>query len=119
MTFEMIHGNRNVFDLEKSVRFYKEALGFEEALRYHDPDGKFILVFMKGANVPFQLELTWLVDRKEPYNLGDNEIHLAVKADDYDAALKFHRDMGCVCLEPQGKYYFISDPDGYWIEILP
>ena len=54
------------------------------------------------------------------YNLGDNEIHLAFTTDDMDAAHKKHREMDCICFEnPEMGIYFIHDPDGYWIEIVP
>jgi lactoylglutathione lyase len=66
------------------------------------------------------LELTWLRDRKEKYNLGDNEIHLAFTTPDYEAASALHKRMGCVCFENEAMgIYFIEDPDGYWLEILP
>ena len=69
---------------------------------------------------PFQLELTWLRDRKEPYNLGECEFHLAFTADDFQAMYEKHKAMGCICFEnPAMGIYFISDPDGYWIEIVP
>ena len=59
-------------------------------------------------------------DRKEPYNLGDEEFHLAFKTDEYDAFHKKHEEMGCICYEkPSMGIYFINDPDGYWIEIVP
>ena len=55
-----------------------------------------------------------------PYNLGDNEIHLAFAVDDIDAALARHKKMNCVCYENTNMgVYFIEDPDGYWIEIIP
>ena len=55
-----------------------------------------------------------------PYNLGDNEIHLAFEVDDFDAAYTRHKEMGCICFEnPKMGIYFISDPDGYWLEIVP
>ena len=66
------------------------------------------------------LELTWLRDWDRPYNLGDNEFHLAFTADDFDAAHQKHADMGCICYEnPKMGIYFINDPDNYWIEIVP
>lgn len=119
MKFKFDHNNINVLDLEKSVSFYKEALGFEETRRYNSPDGSFTLVFMKGEG-SHTLELTYLKDRKEPYNLGDNEIHMAVTTDDFDKAYEHHKNMGCICYENKGMgLYFIADPDGYWTEILP
>ena len=65
------------------------------------------------------MELTWLADRKEPYDLGDEEFHLAVKMDDPKEARRIHEEMGCICYENKEMgLYFIKDPDGYWIEIL-
>lgn len=68
----------------------------------------------------FRLELTWLRDRTEPYDLGEQEFHLAFVTDRFDALLARHRAMGCVCFEnPDMGVYFIEDPDGYWIELVP
>jgi lactoylglutathione lyase len=120
MQFTFLHNNFNVFDLDKSLAFYKKALGFVEEKRFSPPDGSFTIVFMGDGKSAHQLELTWLRDRTEPYDLGDNEIHLAVQADDFDAAKKLHQEMGCICYEnPVMGIYFIEDPDGYWIEIIP
>jgi lactoylglutathione lyase len=120
MKFTFNHNNINVLNLEKSLNFYKEALGFEEIRRHNHPDGSFILAFLQDGTTNYSLELTWLRDRKEPYNLGDNEIHMAVVTDDFNGAYEHHKKMGCICYENKGMgLYFISDPDGYWTEILP
>lgn len=120
MNFKMVHNNINVFDLEKSLKFYEEALGLKEVRRKEASDGSFIIVFVANENAEHQLELTWLRDKKEPYNLGDNEIHIAFKVDDYDGAHKMHEEMGCICYENHDMgIYFINDPDGYWLEIIP
>ncbi len=120
MKFTFDHFNFNVLDLEKSLKFYKEALGFEEKRRYDAPDGSFILIYVGDENSNFLLELTWLKDRKEPYNLGESEFHLAVTVDDFEAAYAHHKEMNCICYENKAMgIYFIMDPDGYWIEILP
>ena len=120
MKFRMIHNNINVLDLEKSIAFYKEALGME-IKRVHEPeDGSFRLVYLEASEGSHQLELTWLRDRTEPYNLGENEFHLAFETDNFEEAHEKHREMGCICFEnPQMGIYFISDPDGYWLEVLP
>lgn len=113
------HFNFNVFDLEKSLAFYKEALGLEPVREKIASDESFKLVYLGDKTTDFTLELTWLRDRKEPYNLGDLEYHLAMQADDYEAAYRHHKEMGCICYEnPKMGIYFISDPDGYWIEII-
>jgi len=114
------HYNFNVMDLEKSIEFYKKALGLTEKRRKNAEDGSFTLVFMGEEFTDFLLELTWLRDRKEAYNLGDNEMHLCLSVDgDYDETRSFHREMGCICYENESMgLYFIEDPDGYWIEIV-
>lgn len=120
MKFKMIHNNLNVFDLEKSLKFYQEALGLTEVKRKAAEDGSFIIVFLANDESQHQLELTWLRDMDRPYNLGDNEIHLAFRVDDYEAAHALHERMGCICYEnPSMGIYFINDPDGYWLEVLP
>ena len=120
MKFTFMHNNINVFDLEKSIAFYKEALGLDVVSNIEVPDGSFKIVFLSDNVSAHQLELTWLRDRTEPYDLGDNEIHLAMRVDDYEAALNKHKDMGCVCYENKDMgIYFIEDPDGYWTEIIP
>lgn len=120
MKYTFYHYNYNVRDLEKSLAFYKEALGLTEERRKVAEDGSFILVYLGDGVTDFKLELTWLRDWDRPYNLGDNEVHLAFRVDDFEAAMAKHREMGCICFEnPAMGIYFISDPDGYWIEIVP
>jgi lactoylglutathione lyase len=115
------HYNFNVLDLEKSISFYNQALGLTEARRKTAADGSFILIYLTDGKTGFQLELTWLRDHKEPYNLGECEFHLCLRVrGDYEAIRNYHKEMGCVCFENTDMgLYFIEDPDGYWIEILP
>ena len=117
---EFNHFNFNVADLDKSIQFYKEAIGLSVVREKDSSDGSFKIVYLGDGRTGFNLELTWMRDRKEPYNLGDEEFHLAFKTDDYDAFHKKHEEMGCICYEnPSMGIYFINDPDGYWIEIVP
>lgn len=118
MKFHFIHTNFNVLDLKKSMAFYEKALGLKEVRR---KEGKnFTIVYLGDGITDYELELTWMHDRTEPYDLGEQEFHLAFRVDDYDAAFALHKEMGCVCFENPGMgIYFIQDPDGYWIEILP
>lgn len=120
MKFKMIHENYNVLNLEKSMEFYEKALGLTEQHRITAEDGSFIIVYVGNDEADFQLELTWLRDRTEPYNLGDEEFHLAFITDDIGGAHKLHEEMGCICFEnPDMGIYFIKDPDGYWLEVVP
>ena len=111
----------NVLDLDRSLAFYKQALNLTPVREKEGADGSFKLVYLGDeAGSDFTLELTWLRDRTTPYDLGECEFHLAFRADDYDAMYEKHKAMGCICFEnPAMGIYFISDPDGYWIEIVP
>lgn len=120
MKFNFYHNNINVYDLEKSIAFYKEALGLVETRRMNAEDGSFTIVYLGDGNNTHFLELTWLKDKEGPYDLGDNESHLALTVDNYEEAFKKHTEMGCVCFVNESMgIYFINDPDDYWIEILP
>ena len=115
------HFNINVTDLDKSIAFYNKALGLKEVRRKEAADGSFILVYLGDGITPFSLELTWLKDHTEAYELGENESHLCFRVEgDYDEVRKYHKEMDCVCFENHSMgLYFINDPDDYWIEILP
>lgn len=115
------HFNINVLDLNKSIAFYEKALGLKEHHRKEAADGSFILVYLTDNTTGFLLELTWLRDRREAYNLGDNESHLCFRvAGNYDEVREYHRQHGFICFENKEMgLYFINDPDDYWIEILP
>lgn len=121
MKFSFAHNNFNVKDLDASLAFYDAALGLKEIRRISPDDGSFVIVYLGDGITQHALELTWIRDwEKSGYDLGDNEFHLALRADDFDAAHALHQEMGCICYENAGMgIYFIADPDGYWIEIIP
>lgn len=120
MKFKMIHNNFNVMDLDKSLKFYEDALDLKEKRRKVAEDGSFIIVYIGNEESEHELELTWLRDWDRPYDLGDNEFHLAFRTDDFDAAYQKHKEMGCIVFEnPKMGIYFIADPDNYWLEVLP
>jgi len=120
MRFTMAHTNLNVTDLEKSLAFYQKALGLEPVRHVKAGDGSFEIAFISDGASAYQIELTWLRDKTSKYELGDNETHIAFIAEDFASARKAHDEMGCVCFEnPNMGIYFIEDPDGYWLEIIP
>ena len=82
MNFKFNHNNLNVRDLEKSIQFYKDALGLTVVREKDAADGSFKLVYLGDGSSAHQLELTWLRDMDRPYDLGDNEIHLAFTVDE-------------------------------------
>lgn len=120
MKFSMYHSNITVLDLDKTLAFYKEALGLTEIRRKEAADGSYKIVFLGNEGEDYMLEITWYAEQTQPWNLGDNEVHVGFRVDDYDAALAKHKEMGCVCFEnTKMGIYFIEDPDGYWMEIVP
>lgn len=118
--FAFNHFNFNVLDLERSIKFYDEALGLKPVREKNAADGSYKLVFLGDGVTGFTLELTWLRDRDTAYDLGEQEFHLAFAAEDIEKAHEKHEKMGCICYENAGMgIYFLEDPDGYWIEIIP
>lgn len=120
LNFHFDHFNINVTDLERSIEFYNKALGLEKVGEIVPESGEFKIVYLSRPNESFRLELTWLRDHTGPYELGENESHLALRYDgDYDAIREYHRENGWICFENEAMgIYFIHDPDDYWIEIL-
>ncbi|MBQ9265353.1 MAG: VOC family protein [Clostridia bacterium] len=120
MQFTFYHTNLNITDPQRSLAFYEQALGLKPIRQKEASDGSFKLFFLSDGVTDYQLELTWLKDHTQPYDLGENESHVAFRVDDFDAAHARHEQMGCICFENHKMgLYFIEDPDGYWFEILP
>lgn len=120
-----IHMMIRVLELDRSIAFYRTALGLEVADRF-DFDS-FTLVYLRNAEADFEVELTLNKGREEPYALGDGYGHVAFCVDDLDGLharletagiapnpiKEFHRDGGLMA-----RFFFIQDPDGYKIEVL-
>ena len=110
MQFSFAHNNFNVCNLDRSLSFYKEALGLTESSRINAPDGSFIIVYLTDGVTPHLLELTWLRDWDKPYNLGDNEFHLAFRVDDFDAAHAKHKEWTASALKSGNGHLFHLRP---------
>ena len=120
MKFALAHTNINVLDIDRSLAFYQKALGMELVKRHRASDDSFELAYITDSTSTHQIELTWLRDKDSPYELGDNETHIAFTVDDIEAAHTLHSEIGCICYENKAMgLYFIEDPDGYWLEIIP
>ena len=115
------HFNFNVSDLERSLKFYQEALDLTPVgTRKTAADGSFSIAYLGDGKTGFRLELTALRNHPQPYDLGECEFHLAMQTDQYEESHRRHEQMGCICFEnPSMGVYFIQDPDGYWLEIIP
>ncbi len=120
MKAKMVHECIHVLDLDKSLAFYEKALGLKVIDRMGPDDGSWENVFIGNDESDFQMELTWNRGRTEPYNNGGRDTHLAFEVDDIEAFRAAHEEMDCICFvnEKMGLY-FIEDPDGCWLEIVP
>lgn len=120
MEFKLSHSNINVTNMERSLEFYEKALGLTIGRDRTAKDGSYRICHLTDGSGVYTFEVTWLRDKIGPYDLGDNESHIAFITDDFEAAYNLHREMGVICYENPGMgIYFIEDPDGYWLEILP
>lgn len=115
----MSHVCVHVFQLSRSIEFYRTALGLTPQRELSMPDRGWELVFLGDGTTPFQLELCQETGRTAPFRLGDDTPHVALTAEDFDALKARHQEMGLIFDELPSGIYFIRDPDGHILEILP
>lgn len=122
---KVIHSMIRVLDLDRSTKFYRQALGLEESYRLDFPS--FALVYLRNPETAFEVELTLNKGRTDPYTHGDGYGHIAVVVDDVRAErerllslgygpgdVKEFKDNGALI----ARFFFVTDPDGYKIEVL-
>lgn len=124
MSVKMLHTCIRVMDLEKSLKFYKEALGLIITRRKDFPEHKFSLVYLSNEEGEYEIELTYNYDVEKPYELGNGFSHIAVEAEDLEAMREKHIALGYEVTPLKGlpgtkpSYYFVTDPDGYNVEVI-
>ncbi len=112
--FTIDHFNINVLDLEKSLAFYNKALGLKKEKRKTADDGSYIIVFFRGWCHGQQTGIDLAPTAGKPYDLGDEEFHIAFRTPDFDAAYAHRQEMDCICYEnKEMDIFFINDPGGY------
>ncbi|SES97715.1 lactoylglutathione lyase [Natronincola peptidivorans] len=124
MDYKMLHTCIRVMDLEKSLKFYTEALGLVETKRKDFPENEFTLVYLSDALGNYELELTYNYNPDKPYEIGNGFSHIAVTVDDLEASRERHEKMGYKVTKLMGlpgsppRFYFVTDPDGYDVEVI-
>ena len=125
MNYKFVHSCIRVLDLEKSIDFYKNALNLKIARERDFPEYEFTLIYMKSPESDFEIELTYNYDQEEPNTIGNGYSHIAATVEDIKTAHKKHAELGyevselkSLDQEAEGGYYFLSDPDGYRIEVI-
>lgn len=120
---KMAHTCVRVKDLNASVKFYQDAFGFEESRRRDFPEAEFTLVYLTLPGDNYELELTYNYNH-EAYDLGNGYGHIAISSDDIQSLHEKHQSAGFNVTDMKGlpgtepSYYFITDPDGYKIEVI-
>ena len=128
MASSFLHTMLRVFDLDRSIAFYRDLLGMTELRRREVPQGRYTLVFMgyaSNADGQAELELTHNWDQAAPYYLGTAFGHLALGVPDVAAACNAVRAGGGTVTREAGPVQFgttviafVQDPDGYKIELI-
>lgn len=124
MDYKMLHTCIRVMDLEKSLKFYQEALGLKETGRKDFPEDKFTLVFLSDVSGNYELELTYNYNPDKPYEIGNGFSHIAVSIADLEGSREKHEEMGYKVTRLMGlpgekpRYYFVTDPDGFEVEVI-
>jgi lactoylglutathione lyase len=107
-----------VTDMERSLAFYEKALNLKVLRRKNAADRE--IAFIGNEESSQQTELVHMNGRTKPYEHGENSTYFAFRTDDLEAARAKHTEMGCIDHDlPEFGVYFIRDPDGYLMEIMP
>ena len=118
MFFRLEHNCIYVTDMEKTLAFYEKAVNLK-VLRKKSSETMEI-VFIGNEESSQQIEVIREAGRTKPYEHGDNSVHFGLRTDDIDAAKARHVKMGCISHDvPEFGVYYIKDPDGYLVEIMP
>ncbi|NIY82393.1 glyoxalase superfamily protein [Vibrio hepatarius] len=122
---KLIHSMIRVFDVNRSIAFYKDALDLDVAQSFEFES--FSLIYLRNSSSDFELELTYNHDNSDHYTHGSGYGHIAVCVDDLASThqrlveLNMHpTDIKSMAYQetPMAKFFFLTDPDGYKIEFL-
>ncbi|MBU0279190.1 VOC family protein [Gemella sp. zg-1178] len=123
MKQQMAHTCYRVADLEKSIKFYTEAFDFKVSRKRDFPEYKFTLVYLTLPDDAYELELTYNYGHGA-YEIGNGYGHIAIAVENLEELHAKHKDGGYNVTELKGLpgssagYYFITDPDGYKVEVI-
>ncbi|AGF57079.1 lactoylglutathione lyase [Clostridium saccharoperbutylacetonicum] len=123
MSVKLLHTCIRVKNLEQSLKFYRDALGLEETRRKDFPEHGFTLVYLSDINKDYEIELTYNYD-SDGYDIGNGFSHTAIGVENLEEMREKHVALGYEVTPLKGlpgeqpKYYFVTDPDGYKVEVI-
>ncbi len=115
-----LHTMVRVSDVEKSLAFYRDALGLQVLREYSSEQGRFTLIYLAApGDEQAQIELTHNWD-PEVYTGGRNFGHVAFAVDDIYATCQRLQEHGVTIARPprDGRMAFVRSPDQISIELL-
>jgi lactoylglutathione lyase len=121
---ELIHTCIRVYDLEKSLDFYVNKLGFELKRKFELPGADATLAYVSPPGQDFEIELTYNHGQGFAYTTGNGYAHMALAVDDIDKTYEEWSARGVYFRKPPGKIgsgsriAFVMDPDGYNLELI-
>jgi len=127
MRYTLTYVGLQVRDLDRSIAFYRDALGMEVGARVRVAETGGELVELRSPGALTVLELNWYPEGsaffKGPYRNGDELDHLAFACDDVEAAYWELLRQGAkpgLAPFPEGgtTLAYVQDPDGIWIELF-
>lgn len=122
---KMLHTCLRVKDLGESLKFYEEVIGLKETRRIDRSEYGFIIVYLADGENKYELELTYNFEYPEGgYDLGNGFSHMAFGVENFEESHKKNIEAGYEVTDLKGlpgfppTYYFVTDPDGYKVEII-
>ena len=120
---KLLHTRMRVNDIEKSIRFYSEALGLDVVRRMTSPRGA-QLVFLSTPGSDVEIELCQMPAGDGAVKVPPDLMHLAFEVDnleDFAAALAkkgFPLSDGPTRTSSGSVIAFIDAPEGYEVELI-
>lgn len=120
---KLLHTRMRVNDIERSVKFYEQALGLKASRRHTSPRGA-QLVFLTTPNSDEEIELCQMPPGASPVHVQPDLMHLAFEVDDlaaFAADLEkrgFALSDGPTTTGSGSVIAFIDAPEGYEVELI-
>ena len=121
---KLAHTCLRVINLEKSIKFYEKYIGLVVDRIKDYPDGNFTLAFLTDKERTYEIELTYNYNPDKPYDIGNGFSHIALYTNNLEESYEFHKNNNLKVSDiksvskKDNRYYFVTDPDGYLVEII-